>query len=241
MSGVSRPGPVRLVLVHGTRFSSAQWAGYAELIPGADVVAVDLPGDGVRVDEPFTWDAALAVVGDAVASAAPGVPVVIAGHSLGGYVAAGYAHEHPDALAGLVLVGASADPARHPALRRVYAGFAGLLPRVGAARMAGVTNRVMRRLGANADQLPGHEAYASVPDAWAAVMARCGVHQVAGLGCPVTIVNGQFDQMRVDANAYAAASGARVVTIPRATHLLPLTHRDELAAVLREVTGGVRP
>ena len=44
----------------------------------------------------------------------PGSPVVLVGHSLGGYAAMAYAAAHADTLAGLVLAGRSAtrpDPA----------------------------------------------------------------------------------------------------------------------------------
>lgn len=230
---------VRLVLVHGTRFDARQWDGYADLLPGVDVVAVDLPGSGTRVGEPFTMDAAVGVAAAAVADA-PG-PVVLAGHSLGGYVAASYAHAHPDALAGLVLVGASADPSRHRWLRRGYTGFAAALPHVGVERMASGMNRVLGWLGAGPDQLPDSAGYAALPAAWASVLASASVDQVAGLGCPVTIVNGQFDQMRLDARAYAAASGGREVVVRGATHLLPLTHRAALAHVLGEAIAQARP
>ena len=34
----------------------------------------------------------------------------------------------------------------------------------------------------------------------------------------------------------AAAGGARVVTVPRATHLMPLTHPEQLARILLDIT-----
>ena len=59
----------------------------------------------------FTWESALEVIGEAVEGGAPGVPVVLAGHSLGGYLALAWAADHPRRLAGLGLLGASAVPA----------------------------------------------------------------------------------------------------------------------------------
>ena len=94
-----------LVLVHGTRFDTRQWVGYAELIPEADLMPVDLPGHGTRAGRPYSTDAARAVVEEAVGRAEPGRPVVLAGHSLGGYVSADYAHRHPGVLAGLATMG----------------------------------------------------------------------------------------------------------------------------------------
>ncbi|AXH98198.1 alpha/beta fold hydrolase [Ornithinimicrobium avium] len=213
-----------------------QWDPYRRLLPGLEVVAVDLPGHGSRVGEPFTTDAAVDVIADAVEGVARGRRVVLVGHSLGGYMATVYAARRPGHLAGLVLVGATADPASR--LSGVYRGFARVLPRVGAERMARVANGLMRWLGARGEivaALPGGEAYAALPDAWQAVMEDCGPGLLGDVDCPVLLVNGGLDQMRVHVRRYAeAAREARVVTVPHATHLLPLTHPDALAALLLE-------
>ena len=83
-----------------------------------------------------------------VASAEPGTPIILVGHSLGGFVATTWAQRNPDALAGLVLVGAMADPRRHPLLTRLYTDFARLLPLVGPERMVVAANAVLRDRGA---------------------------------------------------------------------------------------------
>lgn len=225
----------RLILVHGTRFDSSQWAGYTELCPGIDVSRVDLPGHGTRVGEPWSIEVAAHLIGSEVdAARRAGAPVVVAGHSLGGYVAAHYAAAHPDALAGLVLIGATADPSRHPLLSAVYAGFAAAIPRVGPERMARGANQVMRLLGAR-DALPGPAGYAVTQDAWASIMATGRADNLRGVTCPVFLMAGQFDQMRLDLGAYAdACPQAWVRIVPRATHLMPLTHRAAVATALTQ-------
>ena len=56
------PAPVRLVLVHGSQVSGAQWSRYAALLgPDVDLVTPDLVGHGSRRSEAFTWEDALAV------------------------------------------------------------------------------------------------------------------------------------------------------------------------------------
>lgn len=217
--------------------NARQWDVYRRLLPDVDVRTPDLPGHGSRVGEPFTREAAVATVAAEVDGAAPGQPVVLAGHSLGGYVAALYAAAHPGAVDRLVLVGASADPASR--LTAVYEAFAAVLPRVGAARMARGVNAVMRLLGARGEMaaaLPDGEAYAALPAAWRLVIDECGPHLLEGVGCPVVLVNGQLDQMRLHVRRFAAAAGpgTEAVLIPRATHLLPSTHVPQLAGVLRE-------
>ena len=166
--------------------------------------------------------------------------MVLAGHSLGGYMATVYAARYavrpPLPVDELVLVGATADPRSR--LSFAYRAFARVLPRVGAERTARAMNRVMGWLGASGEMaqlLPGGEAYAALPDAWQAVMDECGPDLLGGVCCPALLVNGQLDQMRVHVDRYAAAAErASVVTAPRATHLLPLTHPEELAALLHE-------
>lgn len=222
----------RLVLVHGTRFDEAQWEGYADLIPRAEVVTVALPGHGVRAGESFTMDAACHILGEAVA-AANGRPVAVAGHSLGGYVAATYAQRHPRALAALGLLGAMGDPQAHPVLLRLYTGFPALVDRVGADRMADVANHLMARIGVEAQDLPDSIGYAVVADAWEAVVQECGPHQLDGLDIPVWLITGSIDQLGIDLRAYQrAAKHFRSVVLRRATHIFPLTHRTATAAML---------
>lgn len=215
--------------------SAAQWDPYAALLPDLEVVAVDLPGHGSRVAEPFTRTEALATIEAAVTGRAPRQPVVLAGHSLGGYLCALYASAHPEELSALVLVGASGDPSHRLAV--VYRAFAALLPWVGSARMARLANAVVRGLGVRgtaAEALPDGGAYAALPAAWEAVMTGCGPDLLRPVRCPVLLVNGQWDQMRLHVRRFAAAcADPHVVTIRRATHFAPLTHPGEVAGGLR--------
>ena len=60
-------GQVRVVLVHGSQLSAAQWTRYATLLgPDVDLAVPDLPAHGTRRDEAFTWERALEVVGESV-------------------------------------------------------------------------------------------------------------------------------------------------------------------------------
>jgi pimeloyl-ACP methyl ester carboxylesterase len=229
----------RLVLVHGTRVSRAQWdlPAYRRLLAGLDVVAPDLPGHGQRVGERFTTQGAVATIGEAVDSADRGAPVVVAGHSLGGYMSMVYAAEHPDRLAGLVLIGASAVPQGLGAA--AYRGFASLLDRVGPERMARLSNRVLGRMAGREvleTVLAGGASYDATADAWAAVMRDCHPEQLRSVCAPVLFVNGQFDQLGVHARRFAAlCREPRIVVVPRASHLLPLTHPETVAVLLRDV------
>ena len=61
-AGPARPWPV--VLVHGTRTSHSQWDPQVPALraAGHHVLAPDLPGHGARRGEPFTLEAAQAVI-----------------------------------------------------------------------------------------------------------------------------------------------------------------------------------
>ena len=117
---VDAPGPVvvagppdgpPIVLVHGTGLSKAAWAPQlaGRLADSYRVIALDLPGHGASARLPFTLDGAATEVGRVIDSTAGGRAVVI-GLSLGGYVAMELAASRPEAVRGLVLVGASQEP-----------------------------------------------------------------------------------------------------------------------------------
>lgn len=226
-----------LVLAHGTRATRHIWDGYDELLPDADVLAIDLPGHGDLLDVECTRDAVMGAFDDAVAQAAQDQPVVLVGHSLGGYLSALWARDAaasgravPDAL---VLVGTTGDPASAMAL--VYKAFMPILRKVGPERMTVVANAMYRLLGERGD-LPGPEAYRALEQAWRIVFAECGPDNLRELRCPVVPVNGQFDQMRIHAKQFeAAAVHAERHLVPGATHLLPVTHALALAEILTAV------
>ena len=104
------PGSPVLILLHGAGLNGHMWdAVRRHLDPGLRVIALDLPGHGVRRAEVYTLDAATAAVAAAARAVAP-APVVLVGDSLGGYTAMGAAAAVPrEQLAGLVLAGCSSN------------------------------------------------------------------------------------------------------------------------------------
>lgn len=101
-----------LVLVHGTRFDARSWHGYAQLLPQADVVAVDLPGHGTRMAQPFTLEAADATIqGASERLRAAGVArIAVVGLSLGGYLSLRWAVRTETPPEALVLSSCTARP-----------------------------------------------------------------------------------------------------------------------------------
>lgn len=242
---------MRLVLVHGSRLSHTQWAPQLSRLADRpegvrallDVIAPDLPGHGARSTEPFTLDRAVGAVAAAVEGGAPGAPVVLAGHSLGGYVAMTYAAAHPRRLDGLVLLGCGAVP-RGPGAA-AYRGVALLTARLGAARMTRVNDRVLHRLYPPElidDVIAGGYWFGPTRAAWSQVMARCGPHQLREVSCPVVVAGGVYDQLMLDARRYArSAPRGRVVRIAGAGHFAGFDRPDEVTALLMELVRSVRP
>lgn len=239
------PAPVRLVLVHGSQVNRAVWLRYGALLgPDVELVTPDLPAHGARRDEPFSWDAAMGTVGAAVGPD-DGTPVVLAGHSLGGYLAMAWASRQPHRLAGLALLGASGVPSGPGAA--LYRAIARVEQRLGADRMARALDREFEALLpdalADAVKEAGY-AFDGIPAAWDAVMTRCRPSMLAEVTAPVLLVNGQLDQLRVDARRFRAAAlsakWVRVVTVPRGLHVFPLTHPAETVAALWELVDDAR-
>jgi pimeloyl-ACP methyl ester carboxylesterase len=240
------PLPVRVVLVHGSQLSGAQWARYEALLgPDVDVVVPDLPAHGSRRGEVFTWEGALDVVSEAVAGDDPSVPVVLAGHSLGGYLAMAWAAEHPDRLAGLALLGATAVPAGPGAA--LYRAIARVEARLGVDRMSRALDRQFDALLPEELAAVVKEAgygFDGIPAAWHGVMTRCRPSMLAAVTCPVLLVAGQFDQLRVDARRFERAARSarwvRRVTVRHGLHVFPLTHPHDTAAALWELVADAR-
>ena len=223
--------------------SGVQWSAHRRwLEPQFDVVTPDLPSHGTRAAEPFTMDSAVAAVAAAVESGAPGQPVVLVGHSLGGYVAMTYAAAYPRRLNGLVTIGAASIP--QGAGAAAYTLLGKVTEMAGRKRITAINDRMLRRMAApevfEAIVADGYW-FDGVRPSWAAVMAGGRPELLRSVQCPVLIVRGQFDQLGIDASRYAAAAPhARVLTVPRASHLLPLTRPWQTSAIIadfaREVT-----
>lgn len=242
-------GPVdapAIVFLHGTRMTRAQW--YPQLRRLADryrCVAVDLPGHGRRAGEPFTIDAAVAAVEEAIAAEVPAGRAVLVGLSLGGYMAIEVAVARPDVVVGLVLAGCSAE-AVGPTARPfgLYAALLERLPRPTLDRF----NRWFFGLRYRRSIAAPIIECGFWPEGGAAavrlLVGRRYLERLGRLWTPVLVVNGSLDPVFAPQGDYWAAScrSGRHVVMPHATHLAsldrPTTFSRQVAAFTDAVARG---
>jgi 3-oxoadipate enol-lactonase len=103
---------VPLVFVHGFPLSRGTWQKQIDAFRSSHrVIAPDLPGFGESGAQPgSTTMAGCATEVRALLQKLGTGPVVLVGHSMGGYVALAFARQFPKLLCGLVLVGTKAGP-----------------------------------------------------------------------------------------------------------------------------------
>ncbi len=219
-----------VLYVHG---SPGSWDDAAalmtdpQLVGRAHLIAVDRPGFGKsgfgQLETSLERQAAM--LAGVLAQAAPRRPAIIVGHSLGGPVAARLAMDHPEQVAGLVLVAASIDPAlektawyqkvaRWPIIRSI-------VPRV--------------LLLANDEILPLKGELEKMLPLWSSI------HM------PVEVIQGDDDALVPPANADFAErmlTGAPVhrMRIPKQGHLIPWERPDLIRdAIVRLLDREVSP
>jgi pimeloyl-ACP methyl ester carboxylesterase len=235
-----------VVFLHGARLARAVWARQTtEFSDRYRTVAVDLPGHGELGHVPFGLAAFIERLRRIIDTESPDGRAVLVGHSLGGYVAIGYAACHPDRTAGLVVCNASIEP------RRLLA-----TPYRSLSYVAGLAGQRIR--GTVADRIRTR-AYRSVTAGGAGAAGTIGPATGGGLVFkgsryavrdiigqqfipklhsypgPVLLVKGADDRVfRRDEQAFLAASRDGVLrVIEGAGHLPFLERTDEFDEALR--------
>jgi len=204
----SGTGPV-VVLSHGVGGDTGVWATLAPVLATAfRTVAWDEPGHGRSAPvAPESYGPRLAydTLGAVVDEATGGDGVILVGHSLGGYLSARYAIDHPDRVRALVLI-ATGPGFRSPDAREKW-------------------NDDVRRQAAKRgrpEQLVGLHEDAHVMD------------HLAEIACPTLVIVGSEDAAFLGATDYIEkkVAGVERITVAGADHGVPLTHGAELGTVV---------
>jgi pimeloyl-ACP methyl ester carboxylesterase len=250
------PGRLPLVLLHAFPVDHRMWLDVTDLMPGErTVLAPDLPGFGTSPSGPDVAEAVGAdpgipsvdVMGDGVAATlrAAGVTrAVVAGLSMGGYVALSLLERHPDLLAGIGLIDtkSTADDDAARAKRHELADTLVAEQRVEAVfgmrtSLLGATNRVARpdladRIeGWIRDQGPdgvawAQRAMAARPDRTALLPEFAG---------PALVVVGEEDELSPVALARRMAyllPDSDLMIVPRSGHMTSIESPQPVAAGL---------
>lgn len=242
------PTGIPLVLLNAFPLDREQWEPLLAVLdaPVGDIITFDPPGIGNMPASPsdpsidLIADAAVAALREATGSQ----DAIWVGSSMGGYVAMSVLQRHPDAVAGLGLIGtrAGADTEQAHARRLLAAEEAIVLGRVSDAQgtakgllggLAGADGDVLKAVTANvARQLGdgvawGQRAMAARPDRLA-VLAACDA--------PAFVVRGDDDGLTTadEATAMADALGVEVTVVKGAGHLV---HVETPAVIARLIDG----
>lgn len=234
-----------LVLVHGFTGSAADWDGVVdELATDRRVLTVEHRGHGgsTNTGDAATYTFAQLALDLAGALAALDLgPADLLGHSMGGIVALRYVLDHPEGVRSLLLMDtAGAASPEGPSHAFMRAGF----QLAAEGGMAAVFAAIAPFLADDEDRARVERSYGQVdPVAFATLGEELLVHpsvldRLGAVDVPTTVLVGESDGLRPEADALAAAvPGAVLHVIPDAGHSPQLENR---AAWLEVVTGHLR-
>lgn len=247
-------GDIPLVLLHPFPYDARCYGDVrAQLAPDIPVLALDGPGWGASALPDISAGApSLEYYADAVAATLAGAGArraVLAGISMGGYVALAFAERHGSMLAGLALIDtkAEADPPEGKATRRQQAAAA---EERGGQVVADSYRDVLGRtsLDARPEVVDQCRQWLSQADgdaiSWAqlAMAARPARHQtLTRITCPVLVVRGFEDEVSSADSADAMATSAELagvevtqLEIPEVGHLPMVESPKTLARALEQ-------
>jgi pimeloyl-ACP methyl ester carboxylesterase len=199
----SPAAPVPVVLVHGLRGSAVEWMPVQQQLEehGHTVVVVDLPGHGIRTDEPFSIGESLVTIAEAVAELNSS-PVLI-GHGLGAHLAIEFASVVPE-MKGVVAIGCGTQ-----ALGwwldsyRIASGTHTLLPDKGAAMSSAASQTFVRSTLTETVATTEH-----FDDTLRQLDALDTRGALSRLDAPVWLLNGSWDRFRLQERSFLESSAS---------------------------------
>jgi pimeloyl-ACP methyl ester carboxylesterase len=247
---------ITLVLLHPFPLSSAAYAADAAALAGRmNVLTPDLRGFGdapaFDPSEPPSIDTMADDVARMLAARGREEPVVVGGHSMGGYVALALARRHPERLRGLILADTRAEADSEEARK----GRAAAIARVESGDASGFVEGMLEKLLSERTRKERPDVVASVraiaararPEAIVACLRalRDRPDATAGLGAidvPTLVVVGREDVITPVSAAETLArgiSGAQLHVIPDAGHLSNLEQPEAFRSAVAAFVGKI--
>lgn len=249
------PGPT-IVLIHGASGNLRDWtfSMTARLRDRFRVIAIDRPGHGYsgRLAKDGADPAAQARLFAAATAALGAGRVLIAGHSWGGALAAAWALERPDQVAGAAIIAGATYP---------WGGDGGLLYRLGAGELSPAVGALARLYAAGEGDedliadifapdpvIPGYADYIGVELALRPDTFRWNAADIYGLNdnlarisprygelaMPLEVIHGDADEI-VGLEVHSiplsrTARNARLTVLPGVGHMPHHVREDETVA-----------
>jgi pimeloyl-ACP methyl ester carboxylesterase len=231
------PARPSILLLHGIRLGREIWEPHARVLAARyHVVTLDLPGHGALAHIPFNAESIASLMDEALGrcAAAP----LVAGYSLGGYVAMDYASRRPERTRGLLLAGCTLDVEswkRWP--YEASARLSELMPEPWLERFLHVTLRLtLPKTWADiVGAIPFNRDVISHSFLLARENARFS-EKLVYYRRPVLFVNGEYDLIfRMDERRFLArVQQSRLRIIRRTDHTAPIRRPEEFTAIVRE-------
>lgn len=247
MTQRSKAKETAVVMLHAFPFSSSMWHGdRRELSRVANIITPDLPGFGASSNQENPSIAGMAQqVAELLDHLKIEEPAVIAGLSMGGYVALEFYRQFPERVRGLMLFSTRAE-ADSDAVKESRCRLAEEI------RKNGIEAFAMRDYA----KMLGETSLVSRPDTVEFVRAMMMTNKVEGvcgalqamaeradltdmlpkITCPCLVAAGEEDAViapSVSERMYEAIPGAEFYVVPKAGHILNL-ERPEIFHVLTE-------
>jgi len=202
-----------VLFVHGLDSDATVWTPVIDLLPDHTCVAVDLPGHGKSStsEDPASYEREALLEGLDSIIADLEAPVVLVGHSLGGYLGMAHALTRPGVVDAMVLV--STGPGfRDPDARESWNS----------------------RVRENASEY-------AIPEIAAAVAFHVDsmvIDRMTELSIPLALVIGDGDKAYLGANDYMEKKlpHAERTTVEGARHYVMRSHPEEVADAIRSMS-----
>ncbi len=230
-----KPGAPVVLLVHGAGMDGTIWSQQTRYLGmrSVNAVAVDLPGHGLSEGEAISSIAAMADWLVRFANSAGLEDIVVAGHSMGTFIALEMANRHPKLVRSVALLGTATSMPVHPELLDAAKND---LPRA-AALMAGWSYATNSRIGLNPTpglwMAGGCQALIerSKPGVLFNDLKACADYSDATVGassllCDALVIIGREDKMtparsgRSMAEAMVRSTGVKVIELPGSGHMM---------------------